>query len=86
MKTNKVGTTESIFQAFDMEKFFDTDGFKHTLHTLYTKGKISEMDYRMWFMLNNRTRISILTPVGEKDNVTIMNGIGSATPAQRLQV
>ena len=30
----------------------------------------------MWFKLNNRTRISILTPVGETDTATIYNGIG----------
>ena len=33
-------------------------------------------DYRMWFKLNNSTRISILTPVGETDSATIINGIG----------
>ena len=54
----------------------DKEGQIDKLHTMYTKGKISEKDYRMWFMLNNRTRISILTPVGETDNATIMNGIG----------
>ena len=42
---------------------------------MYTNGKISEKDYRMWFMLNKITRISILTPVGETDNATIMNGM-----------
>ena len=41
-------------------------------------GNISEKDYRMWFMLNNKTRISILTPLGETDNATIMNGIASS--------
>ena len=33
-------------------------------------------DYRMWFKLNIRTRISILTPVGETDGATIINRIG----------
>ena len=33
----------------------------------------------MWFKLNNRTRISILTPLGETNNATIMNGIGQGS-------
>ena len=32
--------------------------------------------YRMWFKLNIRTRISMLTPVGETDGATIINRIG----------
>ena len=43
---------------------------------MYTQGKISKSDYRMWFHLNNKTKISILTPLGETDGATILNGIG----------
>ena len=46
---------------------------------MYTQGKISKSDYRMWFHLNNKTKISILTPFGETDGATIMNGIGHYT-------
>ena len=42
---------------------------------MLTKGKISMSDYRMWFHLNNKTKISILTQLGETDRATIMNGI-----------
>ena len=65
MKTNEIGGTVGIFEAFDMEKFFDKEGLIDTLHTMLTKGKISMSDYRMWFYLNNKTKISILTPLGE---------------------
>ena len=64
MKTNKVGGTVCIFEAFDMEKSFDKEGLIDTLHTMLTKGRISMSDYRMWFHLNNITKISILTPLG----------------------
>ena len=65
-----------------MEKFFDKEGLIDTLHTMLTKGKISMSDYRMWFHLNNKTKISILTP--ETDGATIMNGfILSETNASR---
>ena len=39
MKTNEVWETTCIFEAFDMEKFFDNEGLIDTLHTMYTQGK-----------------------------------------------
>ena len=33
----------------------------------------------MWFTLNNRTRISLLTQIGETGNAKIMNGIGQGS-------
>ena len=47
-------------------------------------GKIAMSDYRMWFHLNNKTKISILTPLGETDGATIMNGIGQGSFAAAL--
>ena len=38
----------------------------------------------MWFYLNNKTKISILTPLGETDGATIMNGIGQGSFAAAL--
>ena len=67
-----------------MEKFFDMEGLIDALRAMYTKGKISEKDYRLWFMLINQTRISILTPVGETDNATIIYGIGHGSFAAAL--
>ena len=67
MKTNKTGGTVCIFEAFNTEKLFYKAGFIYTFHTMLTKGKISMSDYRMWFHLNNKTKISILTPLGETD-------------------
>ena len=40
MKTNEVGETTCIFEAFDMEKFFDKEWLIDTLHTMYKQGKI----------------------------------------------
>ena len=51
---------------------------------MYTQGKIAKSDYRMWFYLNNKTKISILTPLGETDGATIMNGIGQGSFAAAL--
>ena len=36
MKTNETGNTVCIFEASDMEKFFDKEGLIDTLHTVQT--------------------------------------------------
>ena len=41
-------------------------------------------DYRMWFKLNNKTKISMLTPEGETEDATIMNWIGQGSFAAAL--
>ena len=75
---------QNIFEAFDMEKFFDKEGLIDNLLTMLTKGKIYMSDYRMSFKLNNRNRISILTPLWETEGVTIYNGMGQGRFAAAL--
>ena len=43
------------------------------------EGDISEKDYRMWFKLNCKTRISVVTSVGESDAVRIFDSIGQGS-------
>ena len=76
MKTKETSKSVCIFEAIEMEKFFDKEGLIDTLHTMLTKVKISMSDYRMWFKLNNKTRISILTPIVVTEGATIINDIG----------
>ena len=84
MKTNKVVEIVCILEAFDMEKFFDKEGLIDTLHTMLTTGEMSVSDYIMWLHLNNKTIISLLTPLGETDGAKIMNGIGQGSFAAAL--
>ena len=51
---------------------------------MYTQGKIAKSDYRMWFYLNNKTKMYKITPLGETDGATIMNGIGQGSFAAAL--
>ena len=60
------------------------EGLIDTLHTMLTKDKISMSDYRMWFHLNNKTKISIFTPLGETDGATIMNSKGQGSSSAAL--
>ena len=57
------------------KKFLDKEGLIDILHTMLTKGILSISDYRMWFKLDYRPRISIITPLGETEGATIINGI-----------
>ena len=58
--------------------------------TLKTKADIDSKDYRLWFKLNEDTRISVRTSVGESDSKLIKNSQGQgsfgATLASSLNI
>ena len=62
-----------------MEKLFDKKSLIDTLNALYVEGNISDKDYRMWFKLNCKTRISVVTSVGESDASRIFDSIGQGS-------
>ena len=68
-----------IFQGFDKEKFFNKERLLDTLYTLYTEGHINDKDYRLWYKLNCKTRISVITSVGESDAHRILDSIGQGS-------
>ena len=69
----KEGTKEAgIIQTFDMEKFFDKESLVDTMFTLKTKADIDNKDYRLWYKLNENTRIRVKTSVGESDAVALL--------------
>ena len=43
------------------------------------EGNISDKDYRMWFKLNCKTRISVVTSVGESDAARIFDSVGQGS-------
>ena len=59
MKLKESSKAGGVIQTFDMEKFFDKESLLDTLVTLKTKAGIDNKDYRMWFKLNEDTRISV---------------------------
>ena len=50
-----------------------------TLNSLYVEGDISDKDYRMWYKLNCKTIISVVTSVGETDARRIFLSIGQGS-------
>ena len=65
-----------IFQAFDMEKFFDKESLMDVMHTLHKEAKICDKDNRMWFKLNEGANISVKTSVGESRTHLVNNSVG----------
>ena len=79
MKLNERTKEGGILQTFDMEKFFDKESLVDTMYTLKTKADIDDKDYRLWYKLNENTRISIRTSVGESESKLIKNSLGQGS-------
>jgi hypothetical protein len=62
-----------------MENIFDKESLLDTMFTLKTKAGIDNKDYRLWFQLNEDTRISVRTSVGESDSKLIKNSLGQGS-------
>ena len=62
-----------------MEKCINKEGLLDTLHTLYTQAKIIDQVYIMWFLLNNKTFMSVITAVMETEATTIFISIGQGS-------
>ena len=68
------------FRSFQYGKVLHQGGIdRYPAHNVYRGQKIAMSDYRMWFHLNIKTNLSILTALGETDGATLMNGIGQGS-------
>jgi hypothetical protein len=79
MKLKEETKEAGIIQTFDMEKFFDKESLLDTMYTLKTKADIDNKDYRLWYKLNENTRIRVKTSVGESDAKLITNSLGQGS-------
>ena len=73
-----------IFQVFDMTKFFDRESLLDCMSTLKEKAKIDNKTYHLWYMLNEDTRISVKTSVGQSRSKVIKDSIGQGTGGAAL--
>ena len=62
-----------------MEKFFDKESLLDTMYTLKTKANIDNTDYRLWYKLNENTKIRVKTSVGESDAKLVKNSLGQGS-------
>ena len=68
-----------IFQVWDMSKFFDKESLLDAMHTLSVKAKVSDKAYRLWWKLNEMTRISVRTSVGKSDHKVVEDSLGQGS-------
>ena len=68
-----------ILNTFDMKKFFDKESLMDAMYTLNKVAKVDDKSYRLWYKMNENTRISVNTTAGvsRSENVTDSLGQGS---------
>ena len=54
------------------------------MNVLNTHAKINNKSYRIWYKLNEGTKISVKTSVGETDKATIFDSIGQGSVGAAL--
>ena len=84
MKMKEEKKENGIFQVFDMTKFFDKESLLDCMTTLKEKAKVDDKTYRLWYKLNEDTRISVKTSVGQSRSKVIKDSIGQGTGGAAL--
>ena len=79
MKQVEENKTAGIISVFDMAKFFDKESLLDCMNTLNKKAKIDAKSYRMWFKLNENTKISVKTSVGDTKKAQIDDSVGQGS-------
>ena len=79
MKMLEESKKMGIINTYDMEKFFDKESLIDIMFTLSRKAGYSDKDYRMWFKLNEDTKIAVKTSVGESKTELIKNSVGQGS-------
>ena len=79
MKQLEERKESGILSLFDMEKFFDKESLLDCMHTLNQKANVKAKSYRMWYKLNENTKISVKTPVGESNTAPIFDSVGQGS-------
>ena len=76
-----------IIQLVDIKGFFDAENLRGVMGSLYT-AKVQNKMYRLWFKLNSKTVISVVTPSGETESGEAgdLCGQGSAGAALASQL
>ena len=71
MKQIEENDLDGIVSLYDMSKFFDKESLLDCMDTLNKKAKVDAKSYRMLYKLNENTKISAKTSVGESETAPI---------------
>ena len=67
-----------ILSAWDISKFFDKEYLPDVMGEIY-KNEVRGKLYRLLYLMNKNTRISVQTPVGMTDEIDTGEGLGQGT-------
>ena len=84
MKFKEEKKEGGILCTYDMSKFFDKEPLCDVMYTLKERAKIDNKCYRLWYILNENTCISVKTSVGETKCAICRNTIGQGLEASAL--
>ena len=79
MKKIEESEGTGIVTLYDMAKFFDKESLLDCMDTLNKKAKIDAKTYRMWYKLNENTKVSVKTSVGESKSAPIKDSVGQGS-------
>ena len=80
MKQIEENDSEGVVSFYDMAKFFDKESLLDCMNTLNKKAQIdANKSYRMWYKLNENTKISVKTSVGESKTAPIKDSVGQGS-------
>ena len=72
-----------IFLSMDINAFFDKEDIFDCLETLERIG-VSQKLRRLWFLMNNNTRVSVKTAFGTTDEINVGAIVGQGTAGAAL--
>ena len=76
MKNKEERKEGLIVNTYDMKKFFDKEDLTDALYTLNKVAKVDDQSYRIWYKMNQDTRISVKTSVGLSRSANVKDSLG----------
>ena len=67
-----------MLQVYDIKRFFDKESIRDVMNTLNEAG-VNRKAYRTWFLLNQKTRITVKTSMGLTEEGDVGEVVGKGT-------
>ena len=84
MKNKEERKEGLIVNTYDMKKFFDKEDLTDALYTLNKVAKVDDQSYRIWYKMNQDTRISVKTSVGLSRSANVKDSLGQGSMGAAL--
>merc|ERR1712102_19788 len=84
MKNKEERKEGLIVNTYDMKKFFDKEDLTDAMYTLNKVAKVDDQSYRIWYKMNQDTRISVKTSVGLSRSANVKDSLGQGSMGAAL--